>query len=118
MNTLKRNKRTLYLCQKKEENGRVIFGEPIEMKVNFQPIEDSKTEYEILEVGPDHISTLIVCIKPTLRHLFHNGDRCYVFAEPPEEYDKACITADYFINGEPKLYMNECTFHLLRMSGD
>ena len=118
MNTLKRNKRKFHLCQKIEVDGRMIFDKPIEMKANFQPIEDTRTINQLLEFGPDHTSTLIVYIKPTLRDLFHNGDRCYVFVEPPEEYDKTCTTADYVINGEPKLYMNECTFHLSRMKGD
>lgn len=118
MNCLKRNKRKIYLCRKIEDDGRMIFGEPIEVRVNFQPIESTKTQGLWLETGPDYTSTLIVYIKPTLRDLFHNGDRCYVFVNPPEEYDKTCTTADYVVNGEPKLYMNECTFHLIRMKGD
>ena len=118
MNVLKRNKRTLYLCQKVEEDGRMIFGKPIEVRANYQPIEDTRTVGQLLEFGPDYTSTLIVYINPIMRNLFHNGDRCYVFVEPPEEYDKTCTTADYVVNGEPKLYMNECTFHLLRMKGD
>lgn len=118
MNVLKRNKRKLYLCRKIEDNGRIIFDKPIEIRVNYQPIEDTRTRGQLLEFGPDYTSTLIVYIKPTMRELFHNGDRCYVFVSPPEEYDKTCVAADYYVNGEPKLYMNECTFHLNRMKGD
>ena len=118
MNVLKRNKRKVYLCRKIEDNGRMIFDEPLELRINFQPIEDTKTIGTVLEIGPDYTSTLIVYINPKIRDLFHNGDRCYVYVNPPEEYDKTCTTADYVVNGEPKLYMNECTFHLTRIKGD
>lgn len=118
MNVLKRNKRKLYLCRKKEVDGRIVFDEPIELRLNFQPIESVKTLGQLLEAGPDYTSTLIVYVKPTMRELLHNGDRCYVYVNPPEEYDKTCTTADYVVNGEPKLYMNECTFQLVRMKGD
>lgn len=118
MNNLKRNKRKFYLCQKIEENGRIIFSEPIEVKLNFQPIESVKTQGQLLEAGPDFTSTLIVYMRPSNGKMFHNGDRCYVYVEPPEEYDKTCNTADYYVNGDPKKYMNEYTIHLNRMKGD
>lgn len=118
MNNLKRNKRKLYLCKKIEVDGRMIFAEPIEMMLNYQPIESSRTQGQLLEAGPDFVSTLIVYMRPSVGKEIHNGDRCYVFVEPPEDYDKTCTTADYYVNGEPKKYMNEYTFHLQRMKGD
>lgn len=118
MNNLKRNKRKLYLCQKIKEDGRIIFDKPVEIKVNYQPIESVKTQGQMLDAGPDFTSTLIVYMRPTNGSMFHNGDRCYVYVEPPEEYDKTCTTADYYVNGDPKKYMNEYTIHLNRMKGD
>ena len=118
MNNLKRNKRKFYLCKKKEENGRVIFAEPIEVKLNFQPIESKKTQGQLLEFGPDFTSTLIVYMKSSEASKFSNGDRCYVFVNPPDTYDKTCTTADYYVDGNPKIYINECTIHLERMKGD
>lgn len=115
MNNLKRNKRKFYYCTKKEENGRIIFSKPKEIRLNYQPI---KSVGEILEAGPDSINTLIVYMRPSVGKLFHNGDRCYVFAEPPIEYDKTCSNADYFVDGDPKIYINEYTMHLQRMVGD
>ena len=115
MNNLKRNKRKFYYCTKKEENGRIIFSRPKPIKLNYQPI---KSIGEVLEAGPDSINTLIVYMRPSLGKLFHNGDRCYVFVEPPKQYDKTCNTADYYVNGEPKIYLNEYTIHLQRMIGD
>lgn len=115
MNNLKRNKRKIYLCAKKGENGRIIFDKPKEIRVNYQPI---NSEGEILEAGPDSRNVLIVYMRPKIGKLFHNGDRCYVFIKPPEEYDKTCNTADYYVDGDPKVYINEYTIHLHRMLGD
>lgn len=115
MNNLKRNKRTFYVCNKKEENGRIIFSEPQEVRLNFQPI---RSDFQMLEAGPDFRSTLIVYMRPSKGKIFHNGDRCYVFVKPPEEYDKTCNTADYYVDGDPKIYINEYTIHLERMKGD
>lgn len=115
MNNLLRNKRTFYYCNKKEENGRVIFSKPQKIRLNYQPI---RSQLQMLEVGPDDRNTLIVYMKPAYGKLFHNGDRCYVFVEPPKKYDKNCNTADYYVDGEPKIYINEYTMHLQRMTGD
>lgn len=115
MNNLKRNKRKFYYCNKIEKNGRIIFSRPKPIRLNYQPI---KSIGEVLEAGPDTEGTLIVYMKPIYGKLFHNGDRCYVFVEPPKQYDKTCSTADYFVDGEPKIYINEYTMHLKRMVGD
>lgn len=115
MNNLKRNKRTFYVCNKIEENGRIVFGEPVKVSLNFQPI---RSDFQMLEAGPDFRDTLIVYMRPSLGKIFHNGDRCYVFVSPPEEYDKTCNTADYYVDGDPKIYINEYTIHLERMKGD
>lgn len=115
MNNLKRNKRKFYLCTKTEENGRIIFEEPQEIWLNYQPIRSS---LQMLEAGPDNRGTLIVYMKPSKGKLFHNGDRCYVFVNPPEQYDRTCNTADYYVDGDPEIYINEYTIHLERMKGD
>jgi hypothetical protein len=115
MNNLKRNKRKLWHCTKTIEDGKVIFTEPEKVLLNYQPI---KSVGEILEAGPDSINTLIAYMRPSLGKKFHNGDRCYVFVEPPEEYDKTCNKADYYVDGDPKIYINEYTIHLQRMIGD
>ena len=118
MNNLKRNKRWLYFCKRKPVNGRMIFEKPVKMKLNYQPIESTKTQGRLLKTGLDYVSTLIVYTNPHYGKEIHNGDRCYVFVKPPKTYDKTCTSADYYVNGEPKIYQNEYTFHLTRMVGD
>lgn len=118
MNNLKRNKRKLYFCKRKEVDGRIIYDKPVEMKLNYQPIESTKTQGQQFETGLDYTSTLIVYTRLDYGKEIHNGDRCYVYVKPPKKYDKTCTTADYYVNGEPKIYQNEYTFHLSRMVGD
>ena len=117
MNNLKRNKRTLYVCNQKIVNDRKIFNKPRMIKVNYQPIAD-KDSGIILAVGMEYINRLIVYMKPSMAKYFRNGDRCYVFVDPPETYDKTCNTADFYVDGMPTKYLNESTVHLQRMTGD
>ena len=116
MNNLKRNKRTLYLCRQIIDNDRIFFDEPIKVKVNYQPVAD-KDVGEILAVGQDYFNRFIVYMRPSVAKKFHNFDRCYVFVEPPETYDKTCQGADFYVDGQPTRYINESTVHLQRMNG-
>ena len=118
MNNLKRNKRKLYLCKRKKVDGRIIYDKPVEIRLNYQPIESARTQGKLLETGLDYVSTLIVYTNSFIGKEIHNGDRCYIYVKPPKEYDKTCTTADYYVDGEPKIYQNEYTFHLSRMVGD
>lgn len=116
MNNLKRNKRTLYLCNKVIENDRKTFDEPQKIKVNYQPVAD-KDAGIILAVGMEYINRLILYMRPSTAKKFKNGDRCYVFVDPPENHDKTCNTADFYVDGMPTKYLNESTVHLQRMTG-
>lgn len=115
MYRLKRNKRSLYYCNQTIENDRKIFSNPKEIQLNYQPL---STEGEIIASGNEYINRLVVYGSPEEISEFHNADRCYVFAEPPEEYDKFCTTADFYVDGEPMVYLNEAHLYLQRMVGD
>lgn len=117
MNNLKRNKRTLYVCNKKIVNDRIVFDEPKKIKVNYQPIAD-KDAGIILAVGLDYINRLILYMRPSMAKCFNNGDRCYVFVDPPTTHDITCNKADFYVDGIPTRYINESTVHLQRMTGD
>lgn len=117
MNNLLRNKRVMYICNKKIEDGRTFYEKPKKIKVNYQPISD-KSEGEIIAVGENYINRLILYMRPKLAREFHNFDRCYVFVEPPKEHDRTCSEADFYVDGTPSRYINESTVHLQRMTGD
>lgn len=118
MQRLVRNKRQLYLCNKiidENNTNRIIYSEPIECNMNYQPL---STTGEIIASGNDFINRLVVYTSPEKAREIHNFDRCYVFVEPPEEYDKFCANADFYVDGEPMSFLNEARFYLQRMIGD
>jgi hypothetical protein len=115
MVTLKRNKRELYLCSQDVENNRKIFKKPVKYELDYQPL---STDGDIITAGVDYINRLIVYIDSKNAQNFHNADRCYVFTKPPKEYDKYCNGADYYIDGEPLIFLNQGYFYLQRMVGD
>lgn len=143
MNHLIRNKRDIYLCNRTqtldnplftetedvllledgialivesmEINDRLIFSIPRKYKLNYQPL---STDGEIIVAGDEYNKRLVVYTSPKIAQNFHNNDRCYVFKQPPEGYDKLCVNADYYVDGEPLTYLNESHFYLQRMTGD
>lgn len=118
MRQLDRNKKEFYLCSRKvDENNqqRIIFSQPILCKMNYQPL---STTGEIIASGNDFLNRLVVYASLEEAKKVHNFDRCYVFTKPPKEYDKLCINADYYVDGEPMSFLNETRFYLQRMVGD
>ena len=115
MYQLQRNKREIYLCNRTEENGRKIFSNPKQYKVNYQPL---TTAGEVITAGNEYINRLAVYVDIKTAKDFHNADRCYVFVEKPATYDKFCTTADFFVDGEPLLFINQARFYLQRMVGE
>ena len=115
MNNLKRNKKTFYVCNQKEEDGRLVYDEPKKMVLNYQPV---SMVGEIIAFGSEYINRLIIYTTAENAKNFHNFDRCYVYKEPPTTYDKFCYDADFYVDGEPLIYINEATITLNRMTGD
>ena len=115
MTNLKRNRNVLYLCNRIEKDGRLIFDKPKKMEFNYQPV--SMTG-EIISFGAEFIDKLIIYTTKKIAKKFHNFDRVYINNEVPVEYDKTCADADFYVNGEPLIYLNEATIYLQRMTGD
>lgn len=115
MYNLKRNRNVLYLCNRIEENGRLIFSKPKKYKLNYQPV---SMVGEIISFGPEYINKLIAYTTKEVAKDFHNFDRVYINNKIPKEYDKLCKDADFYVNGEPLIYLGEATIFLQRMTGD
>ena len=143
MNLLRRNRRSIFLCNKTQTldnplltedgniilceneipiivessqvNDRIIFSIPVKYKLNYQPL---ATDGEIIVAGTEYNKRLVVYTTPKIARMFHNDDRCYVFKDPPKEYDKTCADADFYVDGEPLTFLNESHFYLQRMTGD
>lgn len=115
MYQLKRNKRVLYLSNRSEDNGRKIFTEPVKYLLNYQPL---TTEGEVITAGTEYINRLVITTDVKTAQNFHNADRCYVFVDKPITYDRFCTTADFFVDGEPLIFINQAKFYLQRMVGE
>lgn len=115
MTNLKRNRNVLYLCNRIEKDDRLIFDKPKKMKLNYQPI---STTGEIISFGSEFINRLIIYTTKDVAKKFHNFDRVYVYNAVPKTYDKLCSDADFYVNGEPQIFLKEAMIHLQRMTGD
>lgn len=126
MRTQRRNKRTIYLCQKYiNEKGLILYKEPIEIKENYN---STNTDADLIAMGMEYPNRLRikadnrVCIKGEWMNradLYHAGDRVYVFVEPPEKHDALCKTADYQVELNPLVSttINQTHIMLLKLSG-
>lgn len=114
MNSLKRNKQELFLCKKTVVNGITQYLEPISIKTNYQP---TNSVGEVIGIGNEY--TQYLKIKDILKvgKQFSNGDRCYVYVTPPKEHDVLCKNADFIVNGEPLLTLNQSEVRLQRLTG-
>lgn len=115
MIALKRNKRELYLCKKYIENNITKYHEPQLISTNYQPVSSTG---EIISIGPEYTEYLKIEDVVEIGKQFSNGDKCYVYVEPPEKHDKLCQTADFFVNGNPLITFNSATIALRRLTGD
>lgn len=126
MRTMRRNKRTIYLCTNYlTDKGLVRYNEPIELKVNYKSV---KTASDYLIMGSSETDkTTIKCDKKMFVNgewrntidIFHKGDRVYIGVEPPEEHDVLCKTADYEVDIEPftGTTINQTEIILVKLSG-
>ena len=48
---------------------------------------------------------------------FKDKDRCYIYKQPPVEHDVMCEEADYVVDGEPIITLNEAQITLRKLSG-
>lgn len=147
MRVLERNKRPIYLVKIEvdEENEREAFKPPIAYKVNYQPVARyTSNGGELIATGGDSADRLAVYTTPEIARNFHNFDRVYMLTEIPKKngeyldtedddkvntenmfrirtedyFDKTANTAEYVVDGEPLIIINEATIYLQRMTGE
>lgn len=112
MISLARNKRTFYLCKKIENDTK--FKEPIEKNLNYQP---TNSVGEMLTLGEDYSKYLKIKCTPDEAKDFKAKDRCYIYKQPPAQHNVMCNDADYVVNGDPLITLNEAEINLIKLSG-
>lgn len=110
---LKRNKKTFYLCRKIENSTK--FAKPERKSLNYQPMQ---SEEDISVYGQDYAMYLKITCTPSQAKSFKNGDKCYIYISPPDIYDPLCTNADYKVDGDPRVTINEAQIVLVKLSGN
>lgn len=112
MISLVRNKRKFYLCKKVADD--ISFEKPKLKNLNFQPI---SSVGEMLTLGEEYSMYLRIKCNPNEASDFSDKDRCYVYKKPPLVHDEICDDADYVVDGEPVITLNEAEITLRKLSG-
>lgn len=111
MINMTRNKRTIYLCKKKENS--LQFEEPVAIKINYRPTYSSN---DVLALGNNYSLYATIKCTPKLAKRFSFNDRIYI--NEPQEFDSSCNDADFYVYGEPLVTLNEAEITLRKLSGD
>lgn len=109
---MRRNKRKFYLCKKNPNDTK--FQEPILLKLNYEPID---SDGERLTLGEDYFKFLKIKCTTKELSLFENGDKCYIYVNPPEVHDVLCKKADYIVDNGPQETLNHGEIRLRKLSG-
>ena len=109
---LKRNKRKFYLCKKLPNSTK--FDIPIPCNLNYEP---TNSVGERLTLGEDYYMYLKIKCTPKEAEKFKNGDKCYIYNQPPKEHDALCRDADYIVDGNPTNTLNQSEIKLRKLSG-
>ena len=133
MRCLKRNKRTIYLCEEYQDGDIAKYHEPQKIKINYQA---TNSDGDLIALGLDYPK--YIRIKADLKYdgVFHPKDRVFIKASPmltrtvvavglngeeeehEEEYfDELCKNADYEVDVDPRVSLNVVEVTLKRLSG-
>ena len=112
MISLVRNKRKFYLCKKIAD--KTTFEKPIPKNLNYQPI---SSVGEMLTLGEEYSMYLRIKCNLSEAADFKDKDRCYIYKNPEKPFNVMCDDADYYVNGEPIITLNEAEINLKKLSG-
>lgn len=117
MNTLLRNKRPLYLCNKyvDEDTNVTKFRKPDKpMFIDWQPISSDSQSYVF---GIEYSKYIRIKGNTEECSKFKNKDRVYVYNVPDlNNFNEMCIDADYEVSGSPVIMLNNGEVLLKRLS--
>ena len=94
MRTLKRDKKPLYVCAKVQDSEPQQFSEPKMYRLNTIAL---SSEESIRTFGENYKEYRKATIPIEQIHEFHEGDRCYIYANKPDTHDPLCSGCDFLI---------------------
>lgn len=115
MRCLKRNKRTIYLCEEYEDDGIAKYHTPEKIKINYQ---STNSESDMIALGLDFPKYIRIKADLKYSNTFHPKDRVYIKSQPDiEHFDELCKDADYEVDSDPRVSLNVVEVILKRLSG-
>lgn len=114
MRCLNRNKRTIYVCEKYVDNNITKFNNPKKIDINYQY---TNSDGDLIAFGKDF--PMYIRIKGDLNDLknFHREDRVYVNITPAKPFNPLCKDANYEVDSDPIVSLNQIEVTLKRLSG-
>lgn len=111
MVNMTRNKKTIYLCKKKSNS--IEFDKPKAIKVNCMPTYSSS---DTLALGVNAMIYQTIKCTPKIAKEFSNSDRIYL--KKPQDFDGSCNDADFYVYGEPMIFINQGEVTIRKMNGE
>lgn len=118
MNSLMRNKRDLYLCERyvDEEYQVIKFKTPVKLTVDWQPI---STDSQVLSLGTEYSKYIRIKGKISETSRFNYKDRVYVYEKPDfNNFNVMGEDADYEVINAPVNMLNDGEVLLKKLSGE
>lgn len=115
MKNLHRNRRKIYVAEVYwDENGLKKYKRPIELYENFQVMH---SESLFMSIGQEILNDGRIKTSPSHAQYYHFGDKVYINTVPSENFDTISDDADYMVNADPIVTLNECSVILEKLSG-
>ena len=115
MRCLKRNKRSLYLCNGYQDGDIMKFESPVEIKVNYQA---TNSDGDLIALGLDFPKYIRIKTDLKYANTFHPKDRVYIKNKPIiNPFNVLCKDADYEVDSDPIVSLNVVEVTLKRLSG-
>lgn len=114
MRCLLRNKRTIHVCERYQDDKISKYKKPIEIDVNYQC---TNSEGDLIALGLDFPQYIRIKTDLSLLSSFHANDRVYIGITPSTPFDELCKDANYEVDSDPIVSLNVVEVNLKKLSG-
>lgn len=114
MRCLVRNKRTIYVCKRYQDNKISKYKKPKEVEVNYQC---TNSEGDLIALGLNFPQYIRIKTDLNMLDFFHANDRVYVGIKPSTPFDELCKDANYEVDSDPIVSLNVVEVTLQKLSG-
>ena len=114
MRCLKRNKRTIYLCNQYQDGLIAKYNKPKQLNVNYQA---TNSEGDLIALGLDFPMYIRIKTDIDTGKNFNANDRVYIGILPNEPFDELCKDANYEVDSDPIISLNVAEITLKKLSG-